>query len=586
MLLIHSRTDVHSRYSHYLAEIVRSEGFVDCAEAELSGVDEATLAQHDLVLLPRLTPTQAQAELLATYVARGGRLIACLPAANLISRLGLRPTFHGVDSGYLRLVSTEPIWQGACLEPLQIIGPTVAWALVEGANVTVLAYLHSEPERSTELTGFSQSRALDNLSGLPPASGDIPALITSRIGQGQAVLLAYDLPQTVARLRQGNPAHADLCFAGLDGIYRPSELFVGQLDPRQAHLPQADLHAALLARLIEHLAPRPRLWYYPQAGQRSVMIMTSDDDWSRLDQFESLLAGLRRRGVHCTFYITPKSQVTRKLMDTWEQEGHTFSVHPALDGDFGGLATDDPQRLTVAAMIEQNIARHQQEYGRTPRTIRQHAIRWLGYVEAAYLLAERGLKMDLNYLNVYPFTLGYLAGSGRPLRFVDTDGTIIPYFQQPTHWTEETLIHPKFVFSLKWSVEKALAETGQIIQRAGREFYTPFALNSHPVSFATYSSPLVERVWDAALAEGLPIISADEWLAWTEARDQIRLELGPNGWLLSSEQAIPHVTVLWPEQLSLQAEGQVSRQHLWGQTYTAVTLSHIAAGVRRRIEYQ
>jgi hypothetical protein len=133
-------------------------------------------------------------------------------------------------------------------------------------------------------------------------AADFPALCLSKVEQGEAILLAYDLPHTVARLRQGNPANADLCLAGLVGIYRPSDLFVGQLDPDQAHLPQADLHAALLARLIETLAPRPRLWYYPHADQRSTMIMTSDDDWSKLDQFETLLAGLRQRQAHLNLH--------------------------------------------------------------------------------------------------------------------------------------------------------------------------------------------------------------------------------------------------------------------------------------------
>jgi len=42
MLLIHAVTDPHSTYSHYLAEILRSEGFVDFAEADLSTLDPAT----------------------------------------------------------------------------------------------------------------------------------------------------------------------------------------------------------------------------------------------------------------------------------------------------------------------------------------------------------------------------------------------------------------------------------------------------------------------------------------------------------------------------------------------------------------
>jgi hypothetical protein len=187
-------------------------------------------------------------------------------------------------------------------------------------------------------------------------------------------------------------------------------------------------------------------------------------------------------------------------------------------------------------------------------------------------------------MNVYPFTLGYMTGSGRPQRFVDTAGTIIPYFQQPSLWTEETLIHPSFVFSLKWSVEQALEETTRIIQRAAREFYTPFTLNSHPVSFATYSSPLVEGVWDAALAEGLSIISADEWLAWTEARDGLRMAQMAEGWILSAAQAVAQMTLLLPPSMAPEVEGTISRQQLWGQDYTAVTLHNLAAGEHRLIK--
>ena len=563
MLLIHHQPDPHCIYSHYLTALLRSEGFVDFVEAELATLNETILDQHDLVLLPRLTPTQAQTELLTHYVVQGGRLLALLPATNLVERLGLNATFRGLNGGYLQLTDSEPIVQGLCQERVQIIGPVVRWAKADDANVTILAEAHADRVSSSE-----------RHDGV---------IILSRIGRGEAIMVAYDLAHTVARLRQGNPDQAEICFAGLDGIYRPSELFVGQLDPDQAHLPQADLHCALLSRLIEHLAPRPRVWYYPQANQRSTMIMTSDDDWSKLDQFDTLLAGLRKRQAHCTFYIVPNSHVTRELVDAWEADGHTFSVHPTLDSDLGGLATGEPQRLNVAAMIEKHVARHQQMYGRVPRTVRHHAIRWLGYVEAAEVLAAQGVKMDFNYLNVHPFTLGYMTGSGRPMRFVDTAGQIIPYFQQASQWTEETLIHPKFVFSLKWSVEKALAETTRIIQQAAREFYTPFTLNSHPVSFATYSSPLVEGVWDAALAEGMSIISADEWLAWTEQRDAVRLAQVDDGWVLSAPVAISEMTLLLPTTAAIGFVDQTTTQRLWGRDYQALTLHNLAAGEPRGV---
>jgi hypothetical protein len=559
MLLIHSSTDPHNTYSHYLAEILRGEGFVDYDEADLTDLDRTDLSRHDLLLLSRLTPTLAQTEMLTDYVAEGGRLIAFLPDRHLVSRLGMTPTFRGIDNGYLHVDPAQPILQGLCPEPVQVIVPAVGWAPATEATVTVMARIRETKELAT--------------------SEEIPGIVWSRVGWGDAVLFSYDLPHAIARLRQGNPAHADLCFAGLDGTCRPSELFVGQLDPEQAFLPQADIQTALLARLIEMLAPRPRLWYYPLAEQRSAMVMTSDDDWSTLEQFEALLQGLRKRHAHCTFYIVPGTRVTKTLMDAWEREGHTFSVHP-------DLKSEDPQALFVPAMLRDNIARHGQEFDRSPRTIRHHSVRWLGYVDAARLLAELGIRMDVNYLSVTPFPLGYMAGSGRPLRFVDTDGTIIPCFQQPTLWTEECLIHPSFVFSMKWTVERALAETGKIVRSAAREFYTPVTINSHPVSFATYSSPLVEGAWDTALTEGIPIISADEWLTWTEGRESIRIEGDAGGYTLYSPCVLPEVTVLYYGECSPQTEGfSVSRQHLWGREYVAITLRDIEAGERRLIPF-
>ncbi|NJN82739.1 MAG: hypothetical protein HC802_10990 [Caldilineaceae bacterium] len=290
MLLIHNSADPHARYSHYLAEILRLEGFMDADEADYEKVNATTLSAHDLVILPRLTPTMGQAEALLDYLVQGGSLIAFLPAPNLARRLGLQVLYRGIEAGYLHLDSAEPLNRGFIHDPLQIIVPAVAWAAPADNDARVLATI-------------SASRS--------PASGEhIPGLIEVQVGAGKAILFAYDLPHAVARLRQGDPAHADLSFGGLDGIYRPSELFVNQLAVEQMRLPQADLQTAWLARLIETMAPRPRLWYYPQAEQRSAMLMTSDDDWSSLEQFEVLIDGMKNgtpivRSTSCRRRILP-----------------------------------------------------------------------------------------------------------------------------------------------------------------------------------------------------------------------------------------------------------------------------------------
>jgi hypothetical protein len=563
MLLIHAAADPRSRYSHYLAEILRLEGFADFGEVDLSALDEALLGEHELLILPRVALSLSQMNLLVDYVQQGGHLLALLPDSHLVARLGLRPRYRGIDDGYLHVDPSQAL-HGIAHAPIQNIVPSVSWSVEDSSSAAVLAWVH-ESAQSSE-------------------SGESPAIVWAQVGKGSALLFAYDLPHAVARLRQGNPDHIDLCFAGLDGIYRPSELFVGQLPVAQMYLPQADIHTALLARAVEVLAPRPRLWYYPHAEQRSAMIMTSDDDWSTLDQFDRLLAGLRSRQAGCTFYVVPKTKLDPSLMAQWETEGHTFSVHPALESDtVRGMPVQEPQRRLVRPMLEENITRHMTQFGRTPRTIRQHAVRWLGYVDAARELAALGIRMDLNYVAVSPF-LGHMCGSGRPLRFVDTDGSVIDCYQQPTHWTEECLIHPEFVFSFKWSVEKALEETGNLIQQAARTYYTPIALNSHPVSFATYSSPLIEGNWDTARAEGMPILSADAWLTWTEQRDRVRLNREAGGWSLHTPEAIDALTLLLPKELPLSTNGsEASAQRLWERDYTSITVANLSAGENRRL---
>ncbi len=565
MLLFHNAGEARSRYSYYLAEILRMEGFVDFSEEDISALGGDLLAQHDLIILPRAALSRAQIGQLVDYVQDGGRLIAFQPEPQLTEELGLRPAYRGLDGGLLHIDTHHPALQGLCSDPVQVATPAVEWALDAAEGISELAII----------------RPAENGSG-----EGAPAIVSATVGRGAALLFSYDLPYTVARLRQGNPDHVDLCFAGLDGIYRPSELFVGQLPLEQMLIPQADLHSALLARLIEEFAPRPRLWYYPHAEQSSALIMTSDDDWSTLPQFDTLLDGLRRRQARCTFYVVPKTNLTRDHIEAGEAEGHTFSVHPALEADtVREMKIEEPQSALVGPMLAQNIERYQREFGRPVRTVRHHAVRWRGYVDAARDLSEIGVRMDLNYLAVSPF-LGYMCGSGRPLRFVDEAGALIDCFQQPTHWTEECLIHPEFVFSFKWPVERALEETGAIIRRAARRYYTPVALNSHPVSFATYSSPLIEGNWDTAVAEGMPILSADDWLDWTECRDQLRITLDAAGGALHAASPLPAATLLLPSALGAPStSGQTGRQERWGRRYTTISFSDLAPGIPYRFDY-
>jgi hypothetical protein len=211
---------------------------------------------------------------------------------------------------------------------------------------------------------------------------------------------------------------------GLDGVLRPSELFVHQLEPLRSKVPFADLMTAHFALLLEDLVPMPRVWYYPSAVHTSVLIMTSDDDWSSPADFRVMIDALDLFDAHCTFFLVPQSHITPGALPAWQETGHSFSLHPAHSRDADtGLLTDLPA-TDYAAMLGGAFERHNRVYGSPARTVRNHAVRWLGYVDAARLLASHGVQMDFNYLPVAPYFWS-LCGSGRPMRFVDADGVVL-----------------------------------------------------------------------------------------------------------------------------------------------------------------
>ena len=74
MLIIHDPSAPQSRYSHYLAELLRLEGLVSYQATNLSKLNESTLAGHDIVILPRTTLDRHQITLLCDYVTAGGTL--------------------------------------------------------------------------------------------------------------------------------------------------------------------------------------------------------------------------------------------------------------------------------------------------------------------------------------------------------------------------------------------------------------------------------------------------------------------------------------------------------------------------------
>jgi hypothetical protein len=555
VLLVHRSGDTTAAYSHYLRELLAVEGFADITEIDVASLPDALTANPDLLVLPRIQLSGDESDLVRGWLERGGRLLVLHPDQILAPKLGIDPTFGVLRDGVMR-ATPGGVFDGLPGDPVQVIVPVIGLTPGNGAIQATVTNAHD---------GFDA----------------LPAVIDVTVGSGRAIVFAFDLAKSVARLRHGDPDMADISAHRHDWIRRPSDLHVGQLDPRQGAVPQADILTATLARAIEDLAPQPRIWYYPDAAQRSVMLQTSDDDWSTLEQFEVMTAVLKQYDARCSFYVVHSSVLTKELMSRWEDDGHVFTVHPSEPWDNKrGQGPKDPQSFWVPAMIEREVERHRREYDRPVYTIRNHAIRWTGYVSQARLHAKLGIRGDANTFSVGQVNIGYVCGSGRNAPYVDLDGEVIDSYQIPSHWTEEALVNPWHTSSQNYNMQKAQALTGAVIRSAHTTYHTPTILNSHPVSFATYSQPLIEDNWKTARELGIPIQSADEFMHWTEARRAMTLHRTGNGYELSGQQSVPRAAVLFPAGT---VSERASRQTIWGRDYDAVEITNLSAGETRHV---
>ncbi len=512
-------------FGSYLGEILRSEGLLGWQSTALAQLEPGLLAAFPLVILSPGPLDAAQADQLRTYVSGGGHLLAICPDPRLADLCGVRFLGATALGDYLRRTAAAPLDPQADPGPLQVHGRYERMALA-GAEV------------------------------LATSSGGDPLVTLHRFGQGQVALWAFDLARCVALLRQGNPQWAGQERDGMEGL-RASDLFVGWIDLERIHVPQADEHQRLLLAVLENLggSPLPRLWYFPDQAP-ALLVATGDAHGSRVSHIEQALTPVERHGGTMSIYYTPpqtdtQGRLIRKgraaaaalplfgsllpsgdplpspaQVAAWRARGHEFGMHPYVEGG-----------------LEEGYNAYWNEflkygYGPLPPTVRTHRILWHGWVENARVQARYGLRMNLDHYHSSwavrgadsTWYFGYLGGTGLPMRFVDEHGVLLSVYQQPTHLVDEHMLN---VFDTGYDMglngEQAAAATISQIEASLQRFPAALGLQCHidPFLFGGDKAVQVGRWLELSLAyaaaQGLPILSAERWLAFTEARAASRL---------------------------------------------------------------
>jgi hypothetical protein len=478
-------------FGQYARELLRLEG-LQANVVSLRDFDATQLTSR-VIIASNLPLKKTETERLRAHAANGNRLIFFAPAPYVAAVFGFAPTYRATVDGLMRLRVA-----GFTDEPMQFHAALRHCKLPDDAEVLAHVCDHAAPYAPT----------------------DEAAIVRVPIEQGEAYFFLYDLPRSLALTRQGDPRRSLLHGNHVWPGWRAADMFADFLNLDCAHLPQADLQCHLLRHwlclpLAHETLGLPFVWYFPDEAP-TVLLLSSDEDWSTPAQFQALHDCVRQHDAQITYYLVEDTCITPEQMAAWQREGDTFSIHPAHQ---------EPLPRTWHDTIQKHRASFEARFTQAPGpSIRNHIIAWVGYTQAAQWNNDLGFAWDSNYFTCPPKTKHYMTGGGLPLPIVNEAGTVTRTWELPAQFSDETtLAAGGFEFSLQLSEDEAFNLIGDLLRANAAQHHSLLCVNTHPVSFATYSGGL----WDSVLTEAkrlnIPRLSLEAFAQFWEQRQQIRI---------------------------------------------------------------
>jgi methionine-rich copper-binding protein CopC len=485
-------------YSKYLAEILRTEGLNEFTTIDVSTLSASTLASYDVVVLGAVTVDSGQAATLSTWVNGGGNLIALRPSSTLSGLLGISGASGSVSDGYLKVDTSTAPGAGIVSDTIQFHGTADRYNL-SGAQSIATLYTNA----TTATTN--------------------PAVTLNSVGSngGEAAAFTYDLPRSIVAMRQGNQAWAGQERDGQAPI-RSDDLFFGGSSPDWVNLskvaiPQADEQQRLLTNLIQVMnrnkEPLPRFWYFPR-GIPAVVVGTGDDhgNGGTPGRFDQLLAN---SPANCSVanwscyryssYVYPSTPgLTNSAAVSYTNQGFEVGVHETTNcGDF--------TPASLASNYANDIAAWRRNYPGLPAPVsnRTHCIAFSDWSSQPKTELSNGMRLDGNYY-YWPGSWiqdrpGFMSGSGMPMRFADTDGTMIDVYQAVTQMTDES--DQTYPFTIDQLLDNATGPLG---------YYGAFTANMHTDS---PTEPQSDALISSAQSHNVPIVSGKQMLTWLDGRN-------------------------------------------------------------------
>ncbi|HLA60129.1 MAG TPA: DUF4082 domain-containing protein [Puia sp.] len=502
ILLISSGSNAFSRYP---VEILRAEGWNAFNALDISAVTTTEINKYDVVIVGDITLTAAQVTLLTNWVTAGGTLVALHPDSKLSALLGITSAGGTMADKYLLVNTASAPGLGIVNQTIQYHGTANLYNVNAGTNI--VATLYSDATTATIY----------------------PAVTSRNVGTlgGQAIAFTYDLAKSVVYTRQGNPAWAGENRDGQDAVIRSDNLFFGNasFDPQpdwvnlnKVAIPQADEQQRLLTNIIMagnfDRKPLPRFWFLPK-GKKAAVVMTGDDhaNGGTMGRFNKYLAMSSSNtpdavanwnAIRSTSYMYPFSPITNAQIAMYQNQGFDLAFHlnpncsvwtPAsLQNYFDSQLSDFKDEFyAINPLVSHRI----------------HCLSWSDWSTLPKTEIQLGIRLNVSYyywpgswINNRP---GMFTGSGMPMRFADTDGSLIDSYQVPSQMTDESgQAYPMTIDSL-------------LIRATGpRGYYGVFCANMHTDDSVSSGS---DAIIASAQALQIPVVSSRQMLDWLDARN-------------------------------------------------------------------
>lgn len=496
-------------YAPYTGEILKTEGFNEFQIQSFndSKVTLMWMKKFDVIILTDVNLTNQQVGMLTNFVKDGGNLIAFKPDKKLNALVGIENAGGITDAAYILIKTNTAIGKGITPQTLQL-------------HVKADKYLL----KGREVIGWLYKDAFTPTS--------YPAVFTHHYGKGHTISFSYNLPQNISYIRQGNYHDAGKEMDGITGI-RAMDLFTnGWVDTAKNTINQADEQMRLLSHCIEKMSgykkPLPRFWYFPDT-LKCLVTLNNDGEDSQEAEFEKQFEDVDAKGAKMTLYVKEVDFVSKKWINAWANKGFEMSGHP----DDTRQAVN-PDWKTMDSVFKNLNNKLKTVYGIGPmRTVTNHWFVWCGKNEnglpnfsaQAKIEEQNGLLLDCNYahydngsnqghfLGAFGINQGNYTGSGLPMKFADTTGSVINVYQHLNNvYDQQYMEHNDkdgFYNCFKGLVDKSL----------DGEVYSFVSVKAHNSEYYFSEIPLMKML-DYADSKHIPVWTEEKLLDFLRAKDE------------------------------------------------------------------